>query len=680
VAFQRDADALLGGLTPAQCRAVTSDAAPICVVASAGSGKTRVLTRRIAYRAMTGSAVAQHAMALTFTRKAAGEMQERLARLGLRERVAAGTFHSLAYGQLQRWWADRGQRPPALLERKGRLLGPLAAERPATRATPVFELAGHIEWAKARMISPDAFEEVAGQSRRVLPSGVRPAEVAALYARYEHEKARRGLVDFDDILARGAEAIERDSSFAAAQRWRWRHVYVDEFQDLNPLQHRLLLAWLGASTDLFVVGDPNQAIYGWNGADSDLLTEVPVRWPTTEVIRLDANHRCTEQIVVAASAVLGSAGVQLRSTGRMGPRPHIADYASERAEAMGIAAAVVRAHAGGARWSDLAVLARTNAQLVPIQKAFADALVPHWAPSQAGLLDDPVVRRFVKGLDNPAHTPIQVVVADLEEAAGEEEGLDDAGRGALESLLELARTFAGQDSRASASSWIAWLPSATKEAAFGPRTGDQVALCTFHRAKGLEWQEVWVAGLEQGLVPIGSATTQAEQEEERRLLYVGLTRASDRIHCSWCRQRTFGTRTVPRTPSPWLQLIDRRAVPTSGHSWRETLSEQRRALREASRRDRHKMHLARPPGWPEPDEDLVAAIRDWRLETARASGVPAYVVLHDATVDALACLRPRTTEELLAVPGLGPVKANRYGPSILSLIAASVGRAPRHSA
>jgi DNA helicase-2/ATP-dependent DNA helicase PcrA len=619
-------------------------------------------------------------MALTFTRKAAGEMQERLARLGLRERVAAGTFHSVASSQLHRWWADRGQRPAVLLQRKGRLLAPLAAERPATRAAPVFELAGHIEWAKARMISPEAFEEVAGQSQRALPGGVRPAELAALYARYEHEKARRGLIDFDDILARCAEAIERDSSFAAAQRWRWRHVYVDEFQDLNPLQHRLLLAWLGSSTDLFVVGDPNQAIYGWNGADPDLLTEVPVRWPTTEVIRLDANHRCTEQIVVAASAVLGPAGAQLHSTGRTGPPPHIASYPSEAAEAAGIAAAVVRAHAGGARWADLAVLARTNAQLVPIQKAFADARVPHWAPSRAGLLDDPVVRRFVTGLDNPACTPIRVIVADLEETAGQQDGLDDAGRGALESLLELARTFAAQDPRASASAWIDWLPSTTKEAASGLRPGDEVALCTFHRAKGLEWQEVWVAGLEQGLVPIGSATTPEEQEEERRLLYVSLTRASDGLHCSWCRQRTFGVRTVHRTPSPWLQLLERCFVPTSSQSWRQVLSEQRGALRDASRRDRRKIRLARPPGWPEADEDLVAAIREWRRETARASGVPAYVVLHDATVDALASLRPRTTEELLAVPGLGPVKANRYGPSILSLIAAKAGSVPRHSA
>ncbi len=271
---------LLSGLTVAQRDAVVTDAAPVCVLASAGAGKTRVLTRRMAHRIARGEAEARHTLALTFTRKAAGEMHSRLRQLGLRQQVTAGTFHSVAKAQLHRWWADRRQAPPVVLDRKVRLLGPLAAARPGLREVPASDLAAHIEWAKARLIRPHEFPAAVAELGRSLPAEVDAAEVAAIYARYEDEKTRRGLVDFDDLLARCADAIESDPLFAGAQRWQWRHIYVDEFQDLNPLQHRLLLAWLGPSTDLCVVGDPHQAIYGWNGADPDLLRLVPDRWPT----------------------------------------------------------------------------------------------------------------------------------------------------------------------------------------------------------------------------------------------------------------------------------------------------------------------------------------------------------------------------------------------------------------
>ena len=206
---------LLHGLTPEQRQAVTSEAAPLCILASAGAGKTRVLTRRIAYRSRFGGADARHSVAVTFTRKAAGELQHRLAELGMRERVASGTFHSLASGQLHRWWADRHQHAPALLERKGRLLAPLAGSRPGLAQVPVADLAAQIEWAKARLISPDQFERVVRTEARELPPNVSPSAVAALYARYEDEKRRRGLVDFDDLLLRAAEALEGDPELPA---------------------------------------------------------------------------------------------------------------------------------------------------------------------------------------------------------------------------------------------------------------------------------------------------------------------------------------------------------------------------------------------------------------------------------------------------------------------------------
>ncbi|HET6873573.1 MAG TPA: UvrD-helicase domain-containing protein, partial [Acidimicrobiales bacterium] len=231
-----DTGELLSGLTEAQRAAVVSPAAPLAIVAAAGAGKTRVLTRRIAYRCRTGTAAASHTLALTFTRKAAGELQHRLAGLGLRDGVAAGTFHSHAAAQLQRWWADRRQAPPSLLERKSRVLGPILAGRSGFENVSMSDVAALIEWAKARALGPESLEAALATSGRPLPGGVQPAQLAAVYARYEHEMRRRGLLDFDDLLGRCADAIESDPDFAGAQRWLWRHIYVDEFQDLNPLQ------------------------------------------------------------------------------------------------------------------------------------------------------------------------------------------------------------------------------------------------------------------------------------------------------------------------------------------------------------------------------------------------------------------------------------------------------------
>jgi DNA helicase-2/ATP-dependent DNA helicase PcrA len=652
-------------------------------LASAGAGKTRVLTRRIAYRARSATAEPGHTLALTFTRKAAGELQQRLRQLGLREQVTAGTFHAVASGQLQRWWADRGQRPPALLERKSRLLAPLAAARPGLAKIPIAELAGHIEWAKARLVSPDGFEAAVVAARRQLPPAVPAAAIAGLYARYEDEKVRRGLLDFDDLLARTADAIETDPTFAAAQRWRWRHLFVDEFQDLNPLQHRLLLAWLGSSTDLCVVGDPHQAVYGWNGADPDLLAQVPVRWPSAAVLHLDDNHRCTPQIVAAAAAVLGPPGHRLRSAAGDGPAPAIQAFSSETAEAHGIAAGVRQGHGTGRRWSSMAVLARTNAQLVPIQQALTAAGVPCWSPAQRALLHDPAARPILDEIRARPRAPMQVVAADLAAWADEDGGLSagagDDRRAALAALADLARTFYRQDPDRVASQWLAWLPTALSDDPSGLAPADAVTLCSFHRAKGLEWDAVWVAGLEQGLVPIGRAVSACAEDEERRLLYVALTRASSELHCSWARQRTFGTRAVPRDASPWLELI--RAAAAGGpvnaaavsglpgrDQWRGRLRHQRRQLQDRDARRPRSSGSGLPAEWPEPDAALIGALRKWRSDAARAAGVPTYVVFHDVTLAALASLRPRTTEQLLSVPGLGPVKAGRYGATLLSLL------------
>lgn len=673
-------DDLLVGLTPAQQHAVTVDAAPLCVLAGAGAGKTRVLTRRVAYRVATGSADASHVLVITFTRKAAGEIGQRLTTLGLRDRLQAGTFHAVAAAQLRRWWADRGVSAPTLLERKGRLLGPLAASRPGLSGIPVGELAGHLEWAKARLIGPDGFEAAVAGGRRLLPA---PAgAIAGLYRRYEDEKRRRGLLDFDDLLSRCADAFDTDPAFASAQRWRWRHVFVDEFQDVNPLQHRLLLAWLGTGTDLCVVGDPNQAIYSWNGADPGLLDDVTRRWPSATVVRLDDNHRCSPQIVASAAAVLGTPGSQLRSSRPDGPPPAIRAYPSDEAEAHGVAGALRAAHDRGLAWSDMAVLVRTNAQVGAFCEAFELAGVPHRAPGRAALLDDPAVAAAVRDWQRAPGQPVQMAAADLAEALAAGRALsgvplagDDAAA-ALAALLDLARTFERFEGPGTVSGLLTWI-----KAAAGDRPGadSAVTVCSFHRAKGLEWKAVWVCGLEVGLVPIGRAEGPAALAEERRLLYVALTRAEVDLACSWSETRRFGARPVPRSPSPWLGLISGPGRPPGSDAtddpdapqvldaqqWRARLGEQRRQLSER----RHRTSGAgRGAALPAPDDALRDALRSWRASVARASGVPAHVVLHDHTLDALAALQPATHEELLAVPGVGPVKATRYGPTLLSLL------------
>jgi DNA helicase-2/ATP-dependent DNA helicase PcrA len=681
---------LLDGLTAAQRAAVVTDAAPLCILAGAGAGKTRALTRRIAYRVATGTADPGHVLALTFTRKAAGELGERLAALGMRDRIAAGTFHGIAFAQLRQWWADRGEAAPALLDRKGRLLVRLVAGRPGFDGIPVADLAAEIEWAQARLVSPATYEAAGAAAGRRPP--VDPSAMAALFDRYVAEKRRRRLADFDDLLARCAAAIETDPGFGAAQRWRWRHLFVDEFQDANPLQYRLLLAWLGPRLDLCVVGDPNQAIYGWNGADPGLITGLAGRWPGTEVVRLEANHRCTPQVVDAAARALGLPPGSVCSTRPDGPPVSGRAYPSDDAEAHGVVTDLRRARAGGLAWSHLAVLMRTNAQAAAFEAACRAAGVPCRVAGATSLLDEPVVMAALADIRRRSGAPMALVIANLDQLAGagphpEVTGGDPVeARAGLEALAGMARDFQRLDTMASAAGFPAWLEATARaEHAERTATADSVTICTFHRAKGLEWPAVWVTGLERGLVPISYATTPASEAEERRLLYVALTRAATELHCSWAQQRRLGGRLVPREPSPWLDGIVAGPLGAGGEEaersqpgseatvavWRRHFTAERERL--ASRHPGHR-RTGRPrdvTGVAPIDRDpaVLDALTAWRTSAARAAGVPPYVLFHDATLAAVATSRPSTIDELLAVPGVGPVKASRYGPILLAVVA-----------
>ncbi|MBV9412595.1 MAG: ATP-dependent helicase, partial [Acidimicrobiia bacterium] len=546
-------DALLQGLNDAQRRAVTTDTAPLCILAGAGSGKTRVLTRRIAWRIARGDADAQHVLALTFTRKAAGELSNRLSALGVRDRVATGTFHAIAYAQLRRRWADRGERPPTLVDRKVRLLAPLLSGHRSAAVQPA-DVAAEIEWAKARFVGPTHYEQEAAAAGRkpVLSFAV----MASLYERYEEEKRRRGVVDFEDLLLLCARALQTDDAFAASQRWRFRHLFVDEFQDVNPVQFRLLEGWRGDRRDLCVVGDPNQAIFGWNGADAGFLTEFGGRFPGAEIVRLIDNYRSSPQILAVADAVLNGNGRDrarpLRANRPEGSTPSVRSWASDRDEARAVVRAMRRRHNPSLPWSGMAILARTNAQLLLFEEACTAAGIPHRVRGEGSFLSQPEIRQALNELRRlPASSPLSSAVSDLDEIVEEAEG---DRRQRLEGLVRLAHEYEAVDQAATIDGFFAWL-RATVGGDAPATSGDLVELATFHAAKGLEWPVVFVVGLERGLVPIAQADTPAARAEERRLLYVAVTRAEQELHCSWTERRTFGARTLTRYPSAYLPAI-----------------------------------------------------------------------------------------------------------------------------
>ncbi len=679
-----DTAALLDGLTKAQVEAVTTTGAPVCILAGAGSGKTRVLTRRIAYRVATGNADARHVLALTFTRKAAAELGRRLEALGVRDHVTAGTFHSLAYAQLRRWWADNDRRPPALLERKAGLLARLLGASGGHVTVQPADLAGEIEWAKARMIDPSGYEAAAAEAGRRPP--LAPVEMSSLYRRYEDEKRHRGLVDFDDLLLGCASALADDDAFAASQRWRYRHLFVDEFQDVNPVQAKLLAGWRGQGDDLCVVGDPHQAIYSWNGADPAQLRDFAQREPGATVVILDDNFRSSPEILAVAGAVISAGpgpGHELRPRRPEGPLPSIRAFPTDAEEARGVARALRDRHHPGSPWSHMAVLTRTNAQLVAFEEAFRAAGIPCRVRGGGAFLERPEVKTALADLGQ-AYAPLAPGLADVAALVRQDDlrpspvptGPILERRAVLEELVRLGDDYLRLETGGTVAGFVAWISASLRSEA--PRTSaDAVDVATFHAAKGLEWPIVFLAGLERGLVPISHATTEDAREEELRLLYVAVTRAERELHCSWARERTFATRKLRRQPSPWLEDIEAaRAALLSGcgrpgaAEWRDRLAAERSRLRGSRVAVRGSGGRDRIQIGRNADPQLLSALKAWRAATARTCGVPAFVVFHDTTLAALAEARPGDTQALLDVPGLGPVKTERYGDALLAVVAA----------
>jgi DNA helicase-2/ATP-dependent DNA helicase PcrA len=604
---------LLSGCDEEQAEAITTSASPLCVLAGAGSGKTRVLTRRIAWRVLNGSATATHVLALTFTRKAALELRSRLGALGLPEAVTAGTFHSVALAELKRLAAEQGRRPPVVMSSKVRLLmdvlddAPTAGRAATGRRRPgpaprgprdrrsVADLASEIEWAKSRCLRPDALARAAAFAGR--RSSWDPAEVAEIWERYEVHKHRRGVLDFEDLLARCTDQLLSDPEFAASARWRYRHLFVDEYQDVNEAQQRLLRAWLAGNDDLCVVGDPHQAIYSWNGANPRAIANFREDFPGATVLRLSINYRSTHEVLTVAGAVLGeTTAAPVGGVRPEGPIPTVASYADETAEAAGVAEGARKAKRPGRSWSQIAVLARTNAQLNAIEAALSSRGVPCHVASASGLLTKPWVQDAVRTAARAPDTPaLAAWAADLlaasqapedpdDEARAPSEGLADDARLDLTALTRLAGEYLSEDGAASGAGFQSWLQAAQGRD-HDPIRRDAVSLTTFHRAKGLEWAVVFVTGLEDGYVPISHARDPDSLAEERRLLYVACTRAEEELHCSWAAERSFpSSRPIPRAPSPWLSAIEaahrdlQRLRKPAPEAAREALAASRRVL------------------------------------------------------------------------------------------------------
>jgi DNA helicase-2/ATP-dependent DNA helicase PcrA len=692
------AEELLRDLDEAQREAVTCDDSPLAILAGPGSGKTRVLTRRIAWRSATGRAETSKVLAVTFTRKAAGELTNRLRALGVtddRAGVSAGTLHSIALAQLRRRAAMHDRAMPGLLERKARLIVPILRGRgrrgPDTVSTAA-DVASEIEWAKARLIAADQYAAAAELLGRTPSPGIET--VAVCYERYEQAKRKARLVDFDDLLWWCGDALETDDEFAAQQRWLFRHLFVDEFQDVSPAQLRLVRGWLGDRLDLTVVGDPDQAIFSFTGADPTGLIDFRRQFPGARVARLDRNYRSTPQIVTAAEALLADGG--LRRAKRVavrgeGPPPSVTDYDSERDEAEGVARAIRDAHGPGLSWSAFGVLYRINAQSAAFEAALAAEGIPYRVRGDGRFLERPTVRAVLERLraaDRAAPgMPLAARLTDLD-LPGEpvEAGPDSSdphssgtapGTGADDderaqhtaAVVRLGREFVAIDPEGSVDAFVAWLGTALRneEPTVG---GDAVELLTFHRAKGLEFHTVHVTGLERGLVPIARAESPAARAEERRLFYVAMTRAEARLELSWARRRTLGSREVNRVASPWLDPVEAAFAPAPAPTTTRTAGNGRDSAGDARvALDRARDKVARGDGEADDaDPALLAALVAWRRQLARTAAVPAYVIFHDRTLREVASSRPVTRAALLAIGGIGTVKAARYGDAVLAIV------------
>lgn len=684
--FARMADVTadpLHALDEEQLAAVTAPRGPVCVLAGAGTGKTRTITRRIAHLVGTGHVAPGQVLAVTFTARAAGELRTRLRALGAGG-VQARTFHAAALRQLRYFWPRVvGDRQWQLIEHKLRAVGQAAVRAKAgTDQDSVRDLTTEIEWAKSSLITPAEYPAAVARLRRDTPG---PAEqVAAVYAHYEELKNRAEMLDFDDLLLHTAAALEEHAVVAEEFRDRYRCFVVDEYQDVTALQQRVLDAWLGDRDDLTVVGDANQTIYTFAGATPKHLLEFPRRFPEAVVVRLQRDYRSTPQVVAAANTLISAArgrvaGSRLRLEGQLppGPDPDFTEHDDEAGEAAAVARRIRRLIADGTPAAEIAVLFRINAQSEAYEQALADAGIPFQVRGGERFFNRPEIRRAVsvlrmagqRGGDDLVGT-VRALLAPV--GLTDEPPAGASARTQWESLLALvglAEELVAVRDGIDLPAFVVELE--TRADAAHPPTVQGVTLASLHAAKGLEWDVVFLVGLVDGTLPIQHAEGDDDAiEEERRLLYVGITRARRVLAMSWALTRAPGKGRQRRRSRFLHGLIPDHHPASRIAADRSSGNKPRCRVCGSPLLGAEAMKMRRCGDCPsDVDMELLDRLRSWRAAAAKEQQVPAYVVFTDATLAAIAEHRPSDVAALVGIPGIGARKLDRYGPDVLALVA-----------
>ncbi|MGW6565320.1 ATP-dependent DNA helicase UvrD2 [Streptomyces sp. NPDC054975] len=706
------ADAVLDGLDPEQREVALALHGPVCVLAGAGTGKTRAITHRIAYGVRAGILQPGSVLAVTFTNRAAGEMRGRLRQLGAGG-VQARTFHSAALRQLQYFWPKAvGGDLPRLLERKVQLVAEAAARcRVRLDRNELRDVTSEIEWAKVTQTVPADYPAAVAKSVREAPRD--PAEIGQIYGMYEQLKRDRSVIDFEDVLLLTVGILQDRHDIADQIRRQYHHFVVDEYQDVSPLQQRLLDLWLGDRDSLCVVGDASQTIYSFTGATPDHLLNFRTRYAEATVVKLVRDYRSTPQVVHLANGLLSQARgraaehrLELISQRDPGPEPAYTEYGDEPAEAEGTARRIRDLIAAGVPAGEIAVLYRINAQSEVYEQALADAGVPYQLRGAERFFERQEVREAgiaLRGaaraggndslLDGAEDLPAQVRAVLSTKGWTTE---PPAGSGAvrdrwesLAALVRLAEDFARAKSGATLSDLVAELDE--RAAAQHAPTVQGVTLASLHAAKGLEWDAVFLVGLTEGMMPITYAKTDEQVEEERRLLYVGVTRARLHLSLSWALSRSPGGR-ASRRPTRFLKglrpgsgglgasggsvgggSVERGIGGVGGGARRKQRGPVRCRVCGATLTEAGEMKLMRCEDCPsDMDEALYERLRDWRAEQARQLGQPAYCVFTDKTLMAIAERVPTTDGELVGISGVGARKLDRFGADVLAVCAGEV--------
>ncbi|MGZ6728612.1 MAG: ATP-dependent helicase [Gaiellaceae bacterium] len=616
---------VLEGLNPEQRRAAEAVRGPVCILAGAGSGKTTTITRRIAQQVASSAFRSDEILAVTFTDKAAGEMRRRLEALGV-DGVEARTFHSAALSQLMR---ARGERPGRILSTKALLLRQIGNSLPKPyRFRPAGDLATEIEWAKNRRLTPQGYRRGLDVHEPPIP----PDLMARVFREYEERKQASGLVDFEDLLEQAVRMYEEDEWALAALRERFRAFTVDEYQDVNLLQQRLLELWLGDGDELCAVGDDYQSIYGFTGASPEWLLGLAARYPHAAVVRLEENYRSTPEVLALANRLvprLGGAEKTLRATRPAGPEPLLRGFDSPEDEGAFVLERVRALAAEGVPYEEMAVLIRLNARSVDFEELFADAKVPFQG---AALLSRDAARRLLKSLRGAGFGSVADEVRRVARELGLAEPVPDGlgerelvRQADLARLCKLAEEF--DDGTKTVEQFVEWL-----RARFHHGSQGGVHLLTLHRAKGLEFDAVFLPRVEEKELPCKQAMrVPGALDEERRLLYVGMTRAKRHLALTWAGP-----------PSRFLAELGVEAPAAAPRRKAE-----------------------------EPDDPTYVALKRWRLQRSKSDEIPAYVVFHNSTLAEIAARRPTTIAELASVPGVGPAKLERYGDEVLAALEAA---------